>query len=534
MLRRSALALLTSLFLWISWPENGLTPLLFVAFLPLLFLERELSLSGKKKAGRQWFWYCWLAFGTWNFLGTWWLVNAHWSGVMTTVLLNGVLMTLVMVIFRFIKKRLGNQRAYIAIPFVWICFETLHKDWDFSFPWLTLGNGFAERVEWIQWYEYTGVFGGSLWVWAVNLLLFWVLTAYLKHRQLRPLIGQSTLVLLLFVGLPILLSYIRYLNYEDKGETADVVAVQPNLDAYTEKFELSEIEQLHKFTRLATPMLDDSVDFLAGPETLLPDGIYEKQLPYMPSIKLLKKFTGLYPQLNIVVGATTLKYYESAPPPTARPLRNGSGYYDAFNSGLFLSQADSIQIYHKSKLVVGVEMMPLSWIIKPLLGDIVKDLGGISGTLGTQEEREVFTTVDGKFSVAPLICWESDFGEYTSEYVRQGANLLFVITNDDWWGNTPGHIQHMHYSRLRAIENRRSVTRSANTGISCFINQRGDVFQRQDYKQDAVIRAKIKANNELTYYAQTGDLFSRLSLFMGSFFMIYSLVYGFLKRKGKA
>jgi len=533
MFRRLALALLTPLLLWLGWPENGFTPLLFVAFLPLLFLERELSLSGEKKIGRKWFWYCWLAFGTWNLLGTWWLVNAHWSGLATTMLLNGVLMTLVMVIFRFIKKRLGNQRAYISIPFVWICFETLHKDWDFSFPWLTLGNGLAERVEWIQWYEYTGVFGGTLWIWTVNLLLFWVISAYLKHRQLKPFIGQSTVVVALSVGLPIFLSYLRYLNYEDQGTEVDIIAVQPNLDAYSEKFELTEMEQVEKFARLASTVLDDSVDFLIGPETMLPDGTYESQLQHTPSINLLQYFTRQYPNLNIVVGASTLKFYKDNPPASARELRNGTGYYDAFNTGLFISQADSIHIYHKSKLVVGVEMMPLSWIIKPLLGDIVKDFGGISGTLGTQQKREVFSTVDGTYVAAPLICWESDFAEYTTGYVREGANLLFVITNDDWWGNTPGHVQHMHYSRLRAIENRRSVARSANTGISCFINQRGDVFQRQDYKKDAVIRSKLKANNQQTYYSKVGDLLSRLSLFMGGFFVLYSLVYGFLRGKNQ-
>ncbi len=530
-LRRFALALLTPFLLWISWPEGGFTFLLFIAFIPLLLLERELSFSGERKGGHKWFWYCWLAFGTWNFLGTWWLVNAHWSGVASTVLFNGILMTMVMIIFRFTKKQLGNRRAYIAVPFLWICFETLHKDWDLSFPWLTLGNGFAERVEWIQWYEYTGVFGGTLWIWGVNLFLFWIITAYLQDRQWKPLVGQITLVILLFIVLPILISYQRYFRYQEKGEEVNIVIVQPNLDTYSEKFKLSETEQVHKFVRLASAKLNDSVSFLVGPETMLLDRIDESQLPYIHNVCLLKLFTDQYPNLNIVVGATTSKLYKVDPPSSARELQNRTGYYDVFNTGLFISQADSIQTYHKSKLVAGVEMMPFSWLIKPLLGDVVKDFGGISGTLGTQQEREVFTTADKKFSVAPIICWESNFAEYITEYICKGANLLFVITNDDWWGNTPGHIQHMHYSRLRAVENRRSVARSANTGISCFINQRGDVIQRQGYKKDAVIRSKIRANSEPTCYSQTGDLLSRLSLFISGLFFLYSLVQSFLKKK---
>lgn len=533
MLRRLALVFLTPLLLWLAWPENGVTPLLFVAFIPLLLLERELSHPDVRKAGRKWFWYNWLAFATWNLLGTWWLVNAHWSGLATTMLLNGILMTIVMVLFRYVKKRLGAQRAYVSLPFFWLCFETLHKDWDFSFPWLTLGNGFSERVTWIQWYEHTGAFGGSLWIWIVNLLLFWVLTSYFGHRQWKPSAVQASLVVVIFVLLPILFSFNRYSNYEDQGAEADIVVVQPNLDAYVEKFKYSEAEQLDKFIRLANEKLDTNVDFLVGPETMLPDGTWEHQLEFVPNIQKLKRLIKYYPDLNIVLGATTLKHYgkDANKSHSARALRNGEGFYDAFNTGLLINSSDSIKIYHKSKLVVGVEMMPYSWLIKPLLGELVQDLGGISGTLGTQSHREVFTSSDNRFSVAPNICWESDFGEYTSEYVRLGANLIFVITNDDWWGDTQGHVQHMHYSRLRAIENRRSVARSANTGISCFINQRGDVFQRQEYKTDGVIRAQLKANDNLTYYAKAGDVVNRVSLFMGAFFLLYSFVNGYLSKR---
>lgn len=531
MLKRLGFVFLTPLLLWLGWPEGGFTPFLFIAFIPLLLLEKDLTDHGGRRIGRKWFWYSYLSFMIWNLLGNWWIVYASWTGVVGTMLLNGFLMAIVMVLFRFIKNKLGNQRGYISIPFLWICFETLHKDWDLSFPWLNLGNGFADRVEWVQWYEHVGAFGGTFWVWTINLFFFWIITAYLKHREIKPLIGQSITLIVLGILAPISLSYWRYYTYQEQGEKATVISVQPNFNAYTEKFEFTEAEQLSKFLDLAEPLLNDSVDFLVGPETMLPDGIWESQIEYAPSIVRLKALVKRYPRLNIIMGANTMRYYrEGNQPDIARPLKQG-GYYTIYNTGLLINQADSVQIYHKSKLVLGVEMMPFSRILKPLLGEMVQDFGGISGTNGTQYYREVFPSYNQKFKVAPIICWESDFGEYTSKFVQNGANLIFVVTNDDWWGNTPGHIRHMHFSRIRAIENRRSVARSANTGISCFINQRGDVFQPKPYRTDAAIKQTIQANTELTYYSKVGDLFSRLSLFIGGFLLLFSFVRGFLNKR---
>jgi apolipoprotein N-acyltransferase len=532
MLKNLGLSLLSAFLLWLAWPESNFTFLLFFAFIPLLFLERNLTSSLSKKASLQLFLYSFLSFGLWNLLTLLWLFNAHWSAVLAAIIINGSGMGLVMVLFRYIKKKLGNQRAYIALPFFWICFETLHKSWDFSFPWLTLGNGFAEQVKWIQWYEWTGVFGGTLWIWLTNLLGFWILSAFAKHRQWKPLIGQSILFTAFAILLPILISTYTYNHYEQKGEKANVVVVQPNFNTYTEKFVIGDYPQLAKFKGLAVEKLDSTVDFLVGPETLLPDGMSEDKLAINQSILALKQLLTPYPNLNMLIGASTLKYYEPEHKTiTARPSLYSSHFYDLYNSALFVNASDSIAIYHKSKLVAGVEMMPLIGLLKPILGDVVTDMGGTASSLAKQDYRENFYAFNDDFVAAPNICWESDFGEYTGEYVRKGANLIFILTNDDWWEDTQGHRQHLHYARLRAIENRRSIARSANTGTSCFINQRGDVSQALPYRVDGVIKEEIYANNELTYYTKSGDVLSRLSLFMASFFLLFSWVKSFLQKR---
>lgn len=531
MFQRILYAILTPLLLWVSWPPNNFAPLLFIAFIPLLLLERNISLSGESKTGTKIFWYSWLSFGLWNLFTTWWIANTHWSGLMMTVLVNGALMALVMVIFHFVKRKLGNQRGYIGLPFLWICLEVLHRNWDLSFPWLNLGNGFAANPEWVQWYEHTGTMGGTLWIWITNLTLFGAIVAFQQNKQVKSLAIRTTGVAVLLIILPIVLSYNRYSNYEEKGKSANVVVVQPNIDTYAEKPLLSNEEQAVRFLRLANFQLNDSVDFLVGPEDLLADGEYQDKLPQSSGFKMMKAVANEYPNLNIVVGASLLQHYTTRPlSPTAREYSNTEAWYDVYNSAIMINQHDSVPVYHKSKLVAGVEMMPFANVLKPVLGNIVDQMGGSTGSLGYQNKRGVFTSSNGKFKVGPIICWESDFGQYVTDYVKNGANLLFIITNDDWWGDSPGFIQHLHYARLRAIENRRSIARSANTGVSCFINQRGDLIDPQPYKKPTAIKGVIKANTDMTYYSKAGDLLGRVALFISGFLVLFAFVKGYLKK----
>jgi apolipoprotein N-acyltransferase len=164
------------------------------------------------------------------------------------------------------------------------------------------------------------------------------------------------------------------------------------------------------------------------------------------------------------------------------------------------------------------------------LRKIFINLGGASGSLGSQEEASVFVSADGT-KIAPVICYESVFGEYITSYVKKGSELIFIITNDGWWKNTPGYKQHMSFARLRAIETRRSIARSANTGISCFINQRGDVLQPTGWWVDAAIKQQLNASNKITFYVKHGDYIARISLLISVLLVLYLISNSFLKGK---
>ncbi len=517
------------MLLHFSWPTQGFVYLLFVAFLPLLNLERHISAGQAKHKTSAVFFYSYLTFAFFNLTTTLWVKNAHPIGPIATTFINGALMAFVFTLYHIIAKRLGYKRALLGLPFLWISLEVFHQDWDMSFPWLDLGNAFATHIEWIQWYEYVGHMGGSLWVWIVNLLLFQALISAEKNKKLA--LANVLFAVAAFI-IPVGLSTHTYLNYTDKGEDVNVVVVQPNIESFHEKYSLSESEQTNKFLNLASPLLDEHVDLLVGPETLLGYGFEEARAEHNPSINQFKNLIDTYPDLNIFFGATTFSVFNEAnKTPISLPFRNGNMWYEIYNTSYQINRNGLSNPYHKSKLVVAAETMPFRSVLQPLLGKIIVDLGGMTGSHGTQTERTVFTSSNGKAKAATIICWENEFGDYCTEYVRNGANILLHITNDGWWGNSDGHRQHMNYARLRAIENRRSVARSANTGISCFINQRGDVFKPQPWATDAAIKMEIKANEELTFYTKNGDLIGRIAVFVSVFLLLIALVQGYLKKK---
>jgi hypothetical protein len=172
--------------------------------------------------------------------------------------------------------------------------------------------------------------------------------------------------------------------------------------------------------------------------------------------------------------------------------------------------------------------MPYPELFK-FLEPLALNMGGISGSLGSQKHRSVFFSADS-IGAAPLICYESIYGEYTNEYVQRGANILFIITNDGWWGNTAGYKQHVQYGRLRAIETRRDVAQSANTGTSAFINQRGDLYDATPWWQPEVIKTLLMANRSETIYVKYGDVIGRISVMTTIVLLVISVFLWFKKK----
>ncbi|MCX6234930.1 MAG: apolipoprotein N-acyltransferase [Bacteroidetes bacterium] len=522
------LSVLSGLILSAGWPARGFPLLLFFGFVPFLFIEDFIL---KKQTDHRFsnfsvFLYTFPGFLTWNILTTWWIYNSTDIGAILAFLLNSTFMAGVFTISHVTRRSLKNpDYGYIVLIAYWMTFEYIHLNWEISWPWLNLGNGFASYYKWIQWYEYTGTFGGTLWILLVNILIFRIIKQSFQERVLTRSIRIQVLSALLIIIIPIVVSLIMFNRYQEKLNPVHVVVVQPNLDPYSEQYGLDPTDVIDRILKLSDQKTDSLTDFVVCPESAIQDRpLYEDQILFSRSYKLLNDYVKKYPDLQIVIGASTYKIFNDNEPlsHTARKFHDAEKYYDAYNTAILISPNDTFQLYHKSKLTPGVEIMPYSEYLK-FLEKMTINLGGTVGSLGTDNERRPFSIPSKSLKVAPAICYESAYGEFCGQFVKNGANLIFVITNDGWWGNTPGHRQHLTFSSLRAIETRRSIARSANTGISAFIDQRGTIHQATAYWEQAVIKADINANSGLTFYVKYGDFIARIATFVSIIFILITV-----------
>ncbi|MGA2822365.1 MAG: apolipoprotein N-acyltransferase [Bacteroidales bacterium] len=531
------LSVLSGLLIAAAWPMRGFPGLLFIGFVPLLIIEDFIYRHPGKFIKFSLFFYSYPAFLIWNGLTTWWIYNSTGVGALIAIVVNALFMTIIFQLFHFTRRKLKNNLSgYAALIFYWMAFEYLHLNWDLNWPWLNIGNGFSAYYRWVEWYEFTGTFGGTLWVLVANILLFLLIYQGAFTRSRFPLKIKDFILIpaiLLWIIVPLIISNSIYHSYKEKSNPVTIVIVQPNLDPYKEQYTVPPVEVVGRIMNLVESYLDSNTNFLVAPESAIQEYMWENDIGTFKSISLLKDVVKKYPNLNLLVGGSTR--HEFGPGEevsnTARKYSDADIYYDEYNTAMLLNSRDSIQLYHKSKLTPGVEILPTYKHFK-LLEKLAINLGGTVGSLGTDKIRRVFTTVKTA-RISPTICYESIFGEFFSEFVRNGAEIMMIITNDGWWGNTAGHRQHYSFASLRSIETRRSIARSANTGISAFIDQRGDPHQATKYWEPAAIKGVLNANDQLTFYVRHGDYLARIATTCGGILFLLSLVMHFISRKRK-
>lgn len=512
--RHLLLAISSGILAWLSWPGMPFSFLIFIAWIPLLRVAIEV------KSSLRFFGLCFLSLFIWNLGTTWWIWNATGPGAVSAWLISSSLMCLPWMGFHYFRKRWSPLPSFFLLVALWMSFEYLQlQDWGLSWSWLTLGNVFAMQPEWIQWYSYTGVAGGSLWIWLANLFLFLQGKSIAKngYKKTAPTLVMGVMVLAIPMGLS--WSLLKMNNevppLTNKTSASpiekEVVLVQPNIDPYEKVAPGTTQKQVEKLLQITRTAISTKTALVIWPETALFSayGFNEAQLNRYPELEPIRNWLGQYPTISLFTGIESFRWMD-APTKFSISTDNGSAYYEAYNGSALMDKDGTYAFYHKSMLVPGVESLP--WFLR-FLDQWFKKFGGVTAGYAKQENRSVLLEKNG-ISIAPAICYESVYGDFLRRTVKKGANLIAIITNDGWWKNTPGHIQHLHYARLRALETGCWVARSANTGISAFINPQGQLVDVRAYNRASAIRYSIPVSSATpTFYVKHGDwLFQGMAL----------------------
>ncbi len=532
--KKLILALLSGLLLWLSWNPKGLPFLIFFAFVPLLVISDLLIGEGRKHSSGLAFCYSLIAFLIWNTGTTWWIFNSTGPGAIVTFILNSSFMALVIAVWHFCRRK-GVPRWLqpIALISFWMSFEYLHLNWDLTWPWLNLGNVFDSCTQYVQWYEYTGTFGGTLWVLVANFLIYYTIRFFNSKRKMAIAFGS---VFVLWIALPVISSVLIYHHYKNNlrhDNPVEAIIVQHNTEAYEEQFRMSNIEHTLRILDVAMPLVTDSTQLIVTAESSISHTISANALldkSYPADTYLYYGFTVLdsviahYPNLNFILGLSTFETFTEEPNIVYMKREDGL-YQSVHNSATCYNKYGVTDLYHKSRLVPGVEKMPFPKLFF-FLEDLVINLGGPRTSLSPDTAQHAFQTTinNGTVKVGTVICYESAYGEIFSGFVKDGAQLMAVITNDAWWGDTPGYKQHFLFSRLRAVESRRTILRSSNPGISAFIDESGDVHQATKYDTRLAIKQTVYPNDYITFYTRHGDYLARIAVVFAAICLLWTLL----------
>lgn len=522
-------AMLSAVFFVGAWPAIGsFAPLIFVAFVPLFLIHfpknnRQISRMHLVVATTLSF-FLWNA-GTLYFL---FLIDGHIGikllAFLTPVWINTIWMTLLMLFCGQLAKHRGVVTGLVVFVLSWLSVEWLQHHWALAFPWLTLGNVMAPYPAYVQWYSITGVAGGSLWVLLANVLIFVAVTGSRKY-------GLVAGTVLFF---PILLNLAD--TEIDSVERERFSIVQPCLSNTAEKFN-GEMRAQH-ISRSFSALKDfrDSVGVIVFPETYLyepaqisgpPDdlkfeGLWLQNPENSDAVRQMRKSLKHLSWSGLITGAFARKYYspDEPAPAYADVIPGLEARAENYNSALILDE-NSFAWRHKKMLVAGVEQIPFASSVS-VFNHLALDLGGVVGSLGKQEELQPVKV--GKSLAGTQICYDSAFGWISAELARKGANVLVVITNDSWWGDSPGYRQLLSFAQLRAIETGRWVVRSANKGISALIAPNGNMVNYLPWNEQGVISAEVTLYNHTTFYSRHGDFIYKGAAGLLFFMLLFLLM----------
>lgn len=497
---------------------SGIT--LLVAIIPLMVISENYT-DSTRDCWRMCGWAA-LTFILWSAATIWWVWIATPIGPIAAGIVGTFYNLCAFMTYHYVAKRGPRALAYTLLVTIWIATEWAYNSADvMTFPWLLLGHGFSGGSSLVQWYEYTGIFGGTLWALVSNIAIFEIL-----RTKSRTSVVRAALI----VTLPIITSLVLLWSYTPSERTAEISVLQPNVPCYEEeRAEVGMQDPTEDIEHLIAQVPPTS-QYLLMPESALAyipvvGSVDEEHFNYIMPL-LIRLHHGHLIGTKFIMGASTVRYYGDTPATSTAHHHDIYGWFDHYNSALLTNIRGEVEdIYHKGKLVIGVEAVPL----KSLFDLFEIDLGGVSGQLGWGEGHKIFT--NNNIKIGPAICYEGLYGDYFAGFAREGAEVMAVISNDGWWGDTPGHRRLFDFCRLRAIESRRAIARSANTGISGFISPTGKTIgPRLEWDEQGVLTAELELRDTTTIYTRYGDWIARIATYAAVLSLLYYVAYRVRKR----
>ena len=478
---RIAFSILSGILTFLAFPPFDIAFMGWFCLVPLLMALKESTLKESILLG--------YVAGIVFFSGLlYWLVNVTIPGTLIAVIYLAIFFCIFGFAARFIVRR---SMELLILPFIWVILEFIRGNLFTGFPWGLLGYSQYQNLSLIQIADFTGAYGISFILVSFNVAVFaWITKSKRKVSYM--------MVALLFIVMS--MSYARYkLDKYDVWSSPKVSVVQGNIPQELKWDEAQAADIFSIYEGLSIKAAAEKPDIIIWPETAFPY-LFEKDIYPAEELNVLTEKI----EIPILAGCV-MKEKE-----------------DYFNTALLFDKGKDTCSYNKTHLVPFGEYIPSKWLndllrkfIDKPIGDFVKGkeykLFSMKGTSVFSADDQIMKTTNYyKFGV--LICFEDIFPYLARKFVKGGANFLVNITNDAWFNKTGASRQHLQSSVFRAVENRVPVVRSANTGISCFIDSTGKIESiLQDSGEEIFVRGMLSGKVDIcrwrSFYTYYGDTF---------------------------
>ncbi len=526
------LGILSGVLLGLSYPPVPLPFLSFFAFIPFFYvMEKRETLASLNR-------FAYFALFFFNLITLYWV--GSWTKEADTFLMisggallffNPFFYLIVPMLYHFSKKTFGKKIALFLFPFYWVTFEYLYSLTDARFPWLTLGNCLPYFNTFIQVADVVGAYGLSLIILFINIFLYLSLRDLRVTRKINNAYASASLAIFFVV---LIYGTVRLNTFEISKNKIKVGLVQPDLNPW-DKWRAGNLnEQLDQYLSLSERAVDQGAKLIVWPESALP--VYFLSGNYDYEVTRLHQFVNSK-NIDLMTGMPDVNYYfnKNEAPKDAKETKRGV-LYTSYNSILhFTPNSQTVQKYGKIKLVPFGEHVPFVEQL-PFLGDFIKWEVGIS-SWNVGKDQIVFNISDSKnfpLKVGGVVCIESIYPDFVAGFVQRGANLIVVVTNDSWYGHSSGPYQHKEISVLRAVENRKSVVRCANGGVSCIIDPLGRTISSTKLFTRDVLVGDVVVQDGLTIYSRFPLIFPLFASFISIvtiFFFFYKKLSNKLKKQ---
>ena len=386
-----------------------------------------------------------------------------------------------------LSKTRRPRFTVLLMAATWVALEFARAKFLSGFPWCLLGYSQYSNLGLIQIADLFGVYGVSFLILLVNGLVYSLLFRPSALRT-RSFIWESAIILVL-AGFTLYYGHFRLQEKaprESPGRSIRVAVVQGNIDQsikWNPKYQGKTMEVYGRLTRVA---ITSKAQLIVWPETAIP--FFFQDHP-----KLARKV------FDMIRGANVDLIFGS---PAFKSEKGRIRYY---NRAYHLSSKGMVAgYYNKVHLVPFGEYVPLKKYLP-----FIQRLVVAAGDFASGEKVEPIRMP--KLSAGVLICFEVIFPELARTHTREGAEILLNLTNDAWFGRTSAPYQHLSMAVFRAVENRRPLVRSANTGISAFIGPKGKILMQGDLFQEEVLVMDVTpVRASAGFYTEHGDLFALL------------------------